>query len=147
MSELPDINSLEDEKVNDLIIAGLEMVRAMNAAYGAEKANEAWDQLGDVFGRDVKLKVFHVLLTGDLPGNAIRIKGPIDWRDQSTNKVSAIKTLRGFTGMGLKETKELVESAGDKNGVTIIKGVSNAGQHLRRETLQALKNQAGLQVF
>ena len=50
------------------------------------------------------------------------------------NKVAAIKSLRAFTGLGLKEAKELIESGFDKDMMrdlnVVIEDKNSPGYHI-----------------
>ena len=145
MNDLPAHEDLDNDDVNSMLIASLDLIRSMNALYGAEKAQELWDVIGDTLGKETKYKVFHMMLTGERPVGIADIKGPIAWRSGS-NKVSAIKAIRAFTGMGLRESKEIIEEAGDKTGLTRIKTLNGKyDANARREFISNMRD-AGIEV-
>ena len=82
-----------------IIIDGLNFVRTITEAYGAEKGMELWEQIAAVLDPDVKGEMFFAMLTNNFD-NKLKVKGIV------TNRVGAIKAIRMVTGLGLKEAKD-----------------------------------------
>lgn len=83
-----------------IIIDGLNFVKTITEAYGAEKGMELWEQIAAVLDPDIKGEMFFAMLTNTF-GNKLSVRGIV------LNRVSAIKAIRTVTGYGLKEAKDL----------------------------------------
>lgn len=83
-----------------IIIDGLNFVRTITEAYGAEKGMELWEQIAAVLDADVKGEMFFAMLTNNF-GNKLKVKGVV-----VHNRVSGIKAIRTVTGLGLKDAKD-----------------------------------------
>lgn len=141
-------DTVPEEKVNAMVIASLEMIRSLNDIYGAERANELWNSLGETLGNEIKFKVFTVMLTGELPGGAAYIIGPFNFSwdsDNGVEKVKAIKALRAFADLGLKEAKDLIESAASTYGRTMVKPSRVRTSEERRRFINEMKD-AGVKI-
>ncbi|MDP4537497.1 50S ribosomal protein L7/L12 [Alkalimonas collagenimarina] len=84
------LDAIAEMSVMDVV----ELVSAMEEKFGVSAAAAAVAVAGDAGGAAEEQTEFNVVLAG--------IGG---------NKVSVIKAVRGATGLGLKEAKDLVESA------------------------------------
>ncbi len=79
---------------NMTVIEVVELVEAMEEKFGVSAAVAAAPAAADDGAAEEEKTEFDVVLTGF-----------------GENKVAAIKAVRSITGLGLKEAKELVESA------------------------------------
>ena len=95
---MADINSIAESLVNLTIKEANELLTVLKDEYGIEPAAAAAVMAGPAGGDGAaaaeEQSEFDVMLTG--------IGG---------NKIAVIKEVRGITGLGLKEAKELVDSA------------------------------------
>jgi ribosomal protein L7/L12 len=90
---------IPEEYKESIIIDGLNFVRVITEAYGAEKGMELWEQIAAVLDPDIKGEMFFAMLTNNF-GNKLRVMGVVQ------NRVAAIKAIRTVTGLGLKEAKD-----------------------------------------
>ncbi len=95
---MADINSIAESLVNLTIKEANELLTVLKDEYGIEPAAAAAVMAGPAGGDGAaaaeEQSEFDVILTG--------IGG---------NKIAVIKEVRGITGLGLKEAKELVDNA------------------------------------
>ena len=95
---MADINSIAESLVNLTIKEANELLTVLKDEYGIEPAAAAAVMAGPAGGDGAaaaeEQTEFDVILSG--------IGG---------NKIAVIKEVRGITGLGLKEAKELVDSA------------------------------------
>lgn len=95
---MADINSIAESLVNLTIKEANELLTVLKDEYGIEPAAAAAVMAGPAGGDGAaaaeEQSEFDVILAG--------IGG---------NKIAVIKEVRGITGLGLKEAKELVDSA------------------------------------
>ena len=95
---MADINSIAESLVNLTIKEANELLTVLKDEYGIEPAAAAAVVAGPAGGDGAaaaeEQSEFDVMLTG--------VGG---------NKIAVIKEVRGITGLGLKEAKELVDSA------------------------------------
>lgn len=94
---MDDRTELEDE----IIFDGIRFMESLSRCYGAERAIEVWNCMGETLGQDIKQQVFFAMLTGET-SNRMRVS-----RGTCTEAVAAIRAMRVATGMGLKEAKDL----------------------------------------
>lgn len=119
-----DRTELEDEVVFD----GIRFMESLSRCYGAERAIEVWNCMGETLGQDIKQQVFFAMLTGET-SNRMRVS-----RGTCTEAVPAIRAMRVATGMGLKEAKDLWD-------LTAIKTVTIDGvqRELRTEFVREIR--------
>ncbi len=95
---MADINNIAESLVNLTIKEANELLTVLKDEYGIEPAAAAAVMAGPASGDGAaaaeEQSEFDVILTG--------IGG---------NKIAVIKEVRGITGLGLKEAKELVDNA------------------------------------
>jgi ribosomal protein L7/L12 len=96
-----------------LVFNSLNFVQAITKNYGAEQGMAMWDTIANTVDRRLKLEVFKAMMDGGQVSGRIRIVGA----QPSSNKVTLIKTLREFTGFGLKEAKDGVDEL--QNGTVL----------------------------
>ena len=98
-----------------IIASGINFMRDITEAYGAEDGMKLWSQLASVLDPELKGAIFFALLTGE-SGSRVTIR---DYERNNTNKVSIIKAIRTVTGLGLKEAKDhadILMTGGGYNG-------------------------------
>jgi hypothetical protein len=93
----------------------LSWLRSVKRAYGDEKAMEVWSEVSKILDDDeLTIGVLHCLMRGGYAGHDIILT---KWTSlghptyENGTKIPAIKTLRAWTGCGLKEAKDAVEAA------------------------------------
>ena len=96
-----------------LVFNSLNFVQAITKNYGAEQGMAMWDTIANTVDHRLKLEVFKAMLDGGQVNGRIRIAGAYPGSD----KVKLIKTLREFTGYGLKESKDGVDDL--QNGTVL----------------------------
>lgn len=81
-------------------------MRSITEAYGADKGLELWEQIAGVLDPDVKGQIFFAMITGNY-NDRILLKG-ISASAQN-NAVNCIKEIRAWTGLGLKDSKDMYD--------------------------------------
>jgi len=92
------------EYKEDIIQSGINFMRSITEAYGAEEGMKLWDTIASTLDPDVKGQIFFAMLTGEY-GGIINISG----HHPSANRVTMIKAIRNVDkrGLGLKEAKDM----------------------------------------
>lgn len=104
---------MPEEHEAAIISNGLHFIRAITDCYGAEKGMELWEQITSVLDPDVKGKIFFAMLTGAY-NDQIKLKS-LTLSGQN-NAVACIKEIRQWTGMGLKESKDVYDRLRNNHG-------------------------------
>ena len=84
---------------------GIRFMESLTRHYGTDRGQEIWEGIGNVVGTEVKGKIFFAMVSGEISNRVIFST------TRCTEKVRGIKLIREFTGMGLREAKDLFESA------------------------------------
>lgn len=96
---------LSEEQKENLIVSGTDFMRTVTETWGPEAGMEMWDTIATTVGQDFKGAVFFTMLTGTHLGD-VRL------HDADVQQyVEVIKTVRQFTGYGLKEAKDSCDYA------------------------------------
>ena len=98
--------SLPEEHKTAIISNGLHFVRSITEAYGAEKGMELWEEIAGVLDPEVKGQLFFAMITGTY-NDRIELRGMNSTGHH--NAVACIKEIRQWTGLGLKESKDIVD--------------------------------------
>ncbi len=101
---------IPDEHRDVIISNGLHFMRAITEAYGAEEGMRLWETIASTLDPDVKGQIFIAMLTGTYNDTIVLRRAQASG---IANRVAAIKEIRNWTGLGLKEAKDtsdLVES-------------------------------------
>lgn len=98
----------EDMLMDQLISDGIQFVKSLTDYYGPEKGMEVWNAMGESMGQTVHRKVFMAMLMGQSTMTVRFMAGDVRNRG---NFVAAIKCVRTYTGFGLKEAKDTMDSA------------------------------------
>ena len=104
--------------------ASVDYMRVLLDEYGDDLGRERVNALFEAVHPDLAGEVMMYLLT---QGNRYRVKIGIDHsvpRDMR-RKITAVKVVRAYTGMGLKEAKDAVEAAEAQGIHTIDANVSS----------------------
>lgn len=116
-----------------LVFNSLNFVQAITKHYGAEQGMAMWDTIANTVDRRLKLEVFKAMMNDGQVDGRIRITGV----HPSADKIKLIKTLREFTGYGLKEAKDSVDSLHQPGAVLDIKVTYHRFQQAHVELKQA----------
>lgn len=106
---------LTDEQAEVIVPAGLDFIRTLTDQLGPDAGLLAWDNIVETFGNDIRGKVFFAMLMDTSAGTMVSLKNfkpttdPNSSYSVATNIVPAIKLIREYTGMGLKESKDIVD--------------------------------------
>jgi len=104
-----------------VIFAAAEFMRSVNDEFEGGLESEQVDAMFDAFDPALKKQLFMEMLMGNV-GSKIGITR-VNSNDP-VQKIQAIKEVRGLTGLGLKEAKDLVEASDYK--VMMIEGTFDA---------------------
>lgn len=100
---------MKTEQLKDLdpvlVFNSLNFVQSITKNYGAEQGMAMWDTIANTVDRRLKLEVFKAMMNSSQSEGRMRIIGV----RPSSDKIQLIRTLRQFTGMGLKEAKDGIE--------------------------------------
>lgn len=89
------------EYKGEIIQTGLQFMKSITEAYGAEEGMKLWEGIASTLDPDIKAQIFFAMITGEY---TTQIVLPAQ---RTPNKVGAIKAIRTVTGLGLKEAKDL----------------------------------------
>lgn len=97
---------MDDEiyyKPNTAVVrSARSFIRSLCETYGHTQGMQVWDQIRVVLGDQAASDIFLGMLTGDHHGLMLTSIGQL--------KIEAIKEMRAFTGMGLKDAKDFIEA-------------------------------------
>lgn len=123
------------EHKEDIIQSGINFMRSITEAYGADEGMKLWDAIASALDPDVKGQIFFAMLTGDYNG-VIKVAS----FQKGSDRIQRIKSIRVVTGHGLKEAKDLSDML--DGGIQIQLQVD---PKKRNEALKELRN-AGFHV-
>ena len=102
----------EDHK-NSVVSTGLHFMRAITEAYGADQGLRLWETIADTLDGDVKGQIFFAMITGTHNDTIVL-------REIATSDyIAAIKEIRNWTGLGLKDAKDTVDLVREKRTAKI----------------------------
>lgn len=110
------MTEISSEHMDAIVSDGIAFIRSITVAYGSDEGMKLWDTIADTLDPDIKGKIFFSLLTGSHEDRVI-LSGAV----AGSNKINCIKIIRQFTGMGLSESKNAYENAGDFGQKVVIK--------------------------
>lgn len=94
---------VKDNGLEGVIQSGMSFVRALTEHYGSDKGYELWQTIINTVDDDVRGGIMFAMLTGRA-SLAVDIHMVPPGR-----KIDAIKAIRAATGLGLKESKDIVD--------------------------------------
>lgn len=97
---------IPEEHKTAIVSNGLHFMRSITEAYGAEKGMELWETITNTLDPDVKGQIFFAMITGTY-NDRVHLKGLGDAAVH--NAVSCIKEIRTWSGLGLKESKDMYD--------------------------------------
>ena len=95
----------EDHKTA-VISNGIHFMRSITEAYGADEGLKLWDTIASTLDPDVKGQIFMAMITGTY-NNRVHLKGL--GHMAVNNGVACIKEIRTWSGLGLKESKDMYD--------------------------------------
>ena len=105
---------IPEEHKGQILNSGIDFIRDITEAYGADKGMELWEQIASVLDPDVKGEIFFAMLTGHQAGKiAIRGYAP------GSDFIRVIKAIRTVGGMDLKDAKDTANQLRDGQTVWI----------------------------
>ena len=123
---MADVNKLAEELVNLTIKEANELAKVLEDEYGIKPAAAAVAVAGGAGGGDAA------------GGGEEKTEFDVVLQSAGDKKIAVIKEVRGITGLGLKEAKELVDGAPN----TVKEGVAKD----EAEQIQAKLEEAGATV-
>jgi len=116
--------NLTDEQAEKIVPLCVDFMRVLNEELGTEPALQVWENITNGLGEDIKGRVFVAMLS-DYSGTRVTlaalrgryfnlnnndiVSNPLTY-GYGANKVAVIKCLRNYTGMGLKEAKDIMDN-------------------------------------
>lgn len=107
------MDTVDAEATNAVVRDCLTLLRTITDVHGSEEGMKLWDTIADTLGPAIKGKVFFAMITGN-HGDSVTLVDRMDY----SNNVECIKLIRQYTGLGLRESKQAYEKAGDR-GATV----------------------------
>lgn len=105
---------IPEEYEGAIVQTGIDFMRTVTHAYGAEEGMRLWDTIASTLDPDIKGKMFFALLTGEIDSYlSARVKDIY----KEHLRVPGIKVIREVSGLGLKEAKDLHDAM--VNGVVV----------------------------
>jgi hypothetical protein len=103
---------LSEEFKTAIITGGMQFMRTITEAYGAEKGMALWDTIASTLDPEVKCQIFFAMITGQYDSKLHVSYNHVTPR-QSVNAVAAIKAIRTVTGCGPNEAKDMWDNMRD----------------------------------
>lgn len=96
---------IPEQNKQDIIQSGMNFMRSITEAYGADEGMKLWDTIASTLDPSVKGEIFFAMLSGDY-NSIVRVSRVT----VGANKIDIIKEIRYHTGCGLKEAKDMADS-------------------------------------
>ena len=104
---------LPEEYKTAIITDGMQFMRTITEAYGADEGLKLWDTIASTLDPEVKGQIFFAMITGEYNSKLhVSVKPPAP--GQPFNAIPAIKAIRTVTGYGLKEAKDMWDEMKDR---------------------------------
>lgn len=94
-----------------IITSGIDFMSSITKCYGADEGMKLWEVITANLDSSVKREIFFAMITGT-HNDELSVSGIVDMR------VSSIKTIREFTGLGLKDAKDISDRM--QSGETVV---------------------------
>lgn len=124
---------IPNEHRDAVISNGMHFMRAITEAYGAEQGMRLWETIADTLDPDIKGQIFFAMITGTYNDTIVLRRAQASG---IANRVAAIKEIRNWTGMGLKEAKDASDTVESGRSVRIT--VKPAEHHSAMRALRAV---------
>jgi len=124
---------IPNEHRDAIISNGLHFMRAITEAYGAEEGMRLWETIASTLDPDVKGQIFFAMITGTYNDTIVLRRANAAG---IANRVAAIKEIRNWTGLGLKEAKDASDAVESGRSVRIT--VKPAEHHSAMRALRAV---------
>ena len=113
---------IPDEFKDRIVQDGILLISSITEAYGAETGMKLWEQIAAVLDPSIKGEIFFAMISGQYQSR-IRLHIPNLNVDIRFNKIEIIKTIRNYTGLGLKEAKDIIDNLflGKSQDVTLTR--------------------------
>jgi ribosomal protein L7/L12 len=95
-----------------IICSGIEFMKSITECYGSDEGMKLWDSIADTLDTSVKGEIFFAMISGQYT-TTVRAGGSVN------DRVASIKTIRTYTGLGLKEAKDLSDEMQSGKTVTL----------------------------
>ena len=102
-----NVCDLPENQKDGIISAGINLIHAISEAIGPEEGMKAWDIISEQLGNGVKETIFMSMLTGRTAGTVVLI-GDVNYSNVA-GRIDLIKCIRNYTGLGLKEAKDITD--------------------------------------
>lgn len=110
---------MNQQQENDLIASASLFIKTLTDIEGADRGMELWDRIADVIGSDIKGKIFFSLLTSNFGTIIINPIHATELKEVAIHKVSIVKCIRLYTGLGLKEAIAILNQILDGQSVKL----------------------------
>ena len=97
---------IPEEHKTAIISNGIHFMRSVTDAYGADEGMKLWDSITSVLDEDIRGQIFFAMITGSY-NDRIHLKGIGNLGNN--NAVACIKEIRTWSGLGLKESKDIYD--------------------------------------
>ncbi len=124
---------IPNEHRDAIISNGLHFMRAITEAYGAEEGMRLWETIAGTLDPDVKGQIFFAMITGTYNDTIVLRRANAAG---IANRVAAIKEIRNWTSLGLKEAKDASDAVESGRSVRIT--VKPAEHHSAMRALRAV---------
>jgi len=113
----------------NLVWKAMDFVRAAKEELGDELGDERIERMFDAFDPSLQRQIFMEMLMGHT-GGVMRVKRV---KLENSNKIHAIKAVRSVTRFGLKEAKDVIDTADSHIGIIEGAWSSEHYNQLKRE--------------
>ena len=131
MSNVYNSSMTTDEHQQELVWHTLNFMRSVTKIYGDEQGMQLYETIVNTLDPKLKGAVFKAMLMGTYEQGNILMSG----LSPNANSMAVIKTIRDYTGLGLKDAKDIVEDLRLGHPVTI-----DVAFHLHHQAVNTLKS-------
>jgi hypothetical protein len=114
---------LDQNQIDQIVPAGLDFVRAITETLGTDTGMALFNSITAEMPADVCGQIMFAMLTGNYQGGSVIIQSFNQLHVSQTWKIPAIKCVRAYTGLGLKDAKNVVDlvESGHPQKITLLK--------------------------
>lgn len=121
---------MNEETLEKVVFDGIRFLESLINHYGADKGMEVWEAMGEAVGNEVKGRIFFAMVSNNFTS---RVKFRSGNAIPEGNAVAVIKTIRAYTGYGLKEAKDVWDNS--KGGIAEVQGKPDEIRRLRMDLI------------